>query len=503
MEITPTYNQSLLFLAEESKELDIYTEKEFGVPGILLMGNAAMSIFKEYESLLIENDTIFLCGSGNNGGDGIALAYLLAQRQGYVNNCHVFIKDGKHSEVFQYYHGLLQKTNVDIYSIEQFSSVCKEMVNFNGIMIDALLGIGFTPPLSKLFSELIEEINEFKSIYPETIILSIDTISGYSLANLDTYINADYLAEVGVKKLVNEFCRNELQKYSFHSIGFPIIDFVNNRKIHRSAVYTLEGIDIDIIREYSFRDIRSHKYSNGSLGLIGGSVGMAGAIFLAQKAFHRMGGGISKVYTPARETVYNLLDRDESMMIDILQESTYQDSFFQKANAFLIGPGLKPSEFILPVDKLLQLNKPVIIDSGGIDAFKQMELNENFILTPHPGEFKRLIDADHDSIKELLLQIEQYCKICKVNLIYRSSFSILCTARGDMYIWNYPNSKLAVMGSGDLFLGVFSYYIARGYSLDFAFHLTQSLIEQSREMDTHYPTASEIKKFIIKRLYHG
>ncbi|MCB1158903.1 MAG: NAD(P)H-hydrate dehydratase, partial [Leptospiraceae bacterium] len=220
-------------------------------------------------------------------------------------------------------------------------------------------------------------------------------------------------------------------------------------------------------------------------------------------AFHGLGGGISKIFSPSKDCINSILKKDESLMPDLLTEESIQDAFLHKCDVIAIGPGLKPDEQKLNVQSLISMNKRIIIDSGGLESVKQISLNENVILTPHPGEFKRLIDATHSTTMDLLEQIRQYCLSCNVNLIYRGSFTILCNPRGDLYIWNYPNPKLAVMGTGDVFVGILSYFAAKKDSILDAFHLTMSAMEISRMMKGTYPSATEINTFINEVIHNG
>ncbi|MEM7184954.1 MAG: bifunctional ADP-dependent NAD(P)H-hydrate dehydratase/NAD(P)H-hydrate epimerase [Spirochaetota bacterium] len=499
----PAYGKDRLFTKQESKALDTYAIEEYRLSSTLLMGVAAMSIYKEYETELLTSDLLVLCGSGNNGGDALALAHFVMQNEAFLQSCHVFVKAGKHTEEFLFYKELLQRTNAEIYDLDSFFMYHEKLASFSGIVIDGLLGIGFRPPLSSLYEKVIEACNRLRANSQYCNILSLDVASGYSLAGTAPYIHVDYLAEIGIRKMQNAFLKSQVKKHSFHSIGFPIASYLQDKHQDRN-VFALQPLERKMIATYSERGRISHKFSNGSLVFLGGSQGMQGAIFSAQKAFHHLGGGISKLFSPSASTIQSMLSQDESMMGEVLQDSFFADPFVKKSAVLLLGPGLRPEEFSLPSSGFTRLSgKKIIVDSGALDTFKQLELNDNFILTPHPGEFKRLIDADHSNIEELLTQLQEYVKICKVNLIYRSNFSILCTSLGEVFIWNYPNEKLAVMGSGDLFLGILSYYLSKKYTLELAFHLTQSLLELSRTSKLMYPTAVEIQKYTFHRLYHG
>ncbi|MCB1191828.1 MAG: bifunctional ADP-dependent NAD(P)H-hydrate dehydratase/NAD(P)H-hydrate epimerase [Leptospiraceae bacterium] len=484
MEIIKTYSDS------ESKKLDEYTIHQFGIEGKTLMGLASVSIFQEYSSLWKDYEIIILCGSGNNGGDGLALGYFLFQSGFEIK---IFRKSGQHSEEYTFYLRLLQKSNCEISNLDEASDYILSCKYGTFLIVDAMLGIGFKPPLNDYYTNLVNTINTFRKMNPNSRILSIDCASGFFPCSNIHYIKPDFLAEVGVVKTNSIYYRYELSHYSFHPIGFPVKEFENlNSEIggHSCFVPSSWGE----IQKITKRESDSHKYTNGSATFIGGSNGMSGAIMISQNAFHVLGGGISKVFTPSRTTLEILLKTDPSMMATDLNKDTVADSFLRKSDVIVIGPGLNPIDLNFPLS--YRKEQFVIIDAGSLESVKNKKLNQNFLLTPHIGEFTKLIDAKHKHIFDYIPYLKNYCIQNQVNVLLKSHISIFGDTTGKVYYWAYPNPRLAVMGSGDLLVGILAFFISRTKDWITSVNYSLSVLKQTENMEALYPTVNDIKNYI-------
>ncbi len=480
--------KKFLFNNFESKNLDQFTIQKIGISGKILMGMASESVFTIYKKEIKKREILILCGKGNNGGDGIALGILFFC---FGKKVKIFFHSGNHSEEYKFYLEKAKLLNIEIFDLQKFLEF-KENWN-NLFLIDCLLGTGFQPPLSELYKTVIEKVNLIKQETPSLKILSIDALSGFSLLDSKAFIKADFLAEIGVKKLDNIYAKNYCKDYTFHPIAFPISSFL---KEFPTKNFLLKKVSKKTIKQISQRKFDSHKYSNGFSLLIGGSEGMSGAILLAQKAFHVAGGGFSKVLTPSEKTIQIGLRKNPSFMYEKINENFFNDALIKKVTSVVIGPGLNFSEFPFSLDLFLKLDKYIVVDAGGLQLIKRKTLSDKFLLTPHRGEFQNLIENSPNNEETWHKELKNYVLEYKCNVLLKGHVSILTLSNGDMYFFPYSNPKLSVMGTGDLLCGLLAYFLHKLGSVVEGVQFALSFLHLSKKIKSHFPSAYEIAKFL-------
>ncbi|MCE9499820.1 MAG: NAD(P)H-hydrate epimerase, partial [Leptospira sp.] len=215
---------SFLFTDPESRALDKFAIHEKKIPSNLLMGFAAISIFDKYREMFRGKKIIIVCGTGNNGGDGLAISWFLYSSGESVS---VFQKEGKYSEETEFYRSLLSNSGIRIESINFLDEYLRNCNNDPAVIVDCLLGTGFKPPLTGSYSEIIESINSFRKSNPLSEILSVDAASGFYPGpdSVSTGIRPDILAEIGTEKYNSIFISDPDIKKSVHEIGFPVKEF--------------------------------------------------------------------------------------------------------------------------------------------------------------------------------------------------------------------------------------------------------------------------------------
>ncbi|MBM9576042.1 bifunctional ADP-dependent NAD(P)H-hydrate dehydratase/NAD(P)H-hydrate epimerase [Leptospira sp. 201903070] len=490
MEIRFSEYSEPLFDDKESRDLDRKTILKTGISGSHLMGFAALSIYQNYRKKILRSDSVFiLCGNGNNGGDGLALAFFLIQEG---KESKVFLKEGSLSEESAYYKNLLLRAGGTILNLES------DPLFFEGeniCIIDALLGTGFQPPIRDPYGEVLEKIQKQKRKSPKrTFILSIDVISGFS-ENLPVPFEVDALAEIGMKKWRNRFLPNEIKK-TFHRIGFPIGKKDDpNPESFGKILWKI--IPDSYLKECLKRKEDSHKYKNGSLLLIGGSQGMAGAALSSLFAFHELGGGISLLLSPSEKTVRSVLKKDPSLMIDRIEDSStvLSKPFVKIASVFLLGPGLRTDEcpiLDLPKDKFC------VLDAGALEVYKEKILHEKVLMTPHTGELETLLNQKIKTVSEGISLAKDYAKSFRVHILWKRHSSFLIDPKGNLFVWEKTEPKLAVMGTGDLLAGILAFFLSRGFSIPNSTQLSFSLLTNAAKRSKGFPTASEIRKRLLK-----
>ncbi|EMO10710.1 carbohydrate kinase [Leptospira borgpetersenii str. Noumea 25] len=231
--------------------------------------------------------------------------------------------------------------------------------------------------------------------------------------------------------------------------------------------------------------------------LIGGSQGMSGAALSSLFTFHELGGGISLLLTPSEKTIRGVLKKDPSLMVNTISESSdiINLPFVRKASVFLLGPGLKTKECpILPLPK----EKFCVLDAGAIKAYQNILLHEKTLMTPHTGELENLLNTKIKSIEQGISLTKEYTKNFKTYILWKRHSSFLIDPNGTVFLWETPEPKLAVMGTGDLLVGILSFYLSRSFTIPEAVQLSFSLLTQAVKKSKGFPTASEIRKLLAK-----
>lgn len=489
-----------LFTNKESKSLDSLTTKELGFQEETLMGMAALSVFHANEDLWKTAESIWiLCGTGGNGGDGYALAHILYQ-EGFPVRC--FSTAPNKSEAGKFYEALVSKTLGATSTLEDFYNEWEEAKEDSVLLVDALLGTGFQGKLSEELVELIETINDSEVFFYR---LSLDTASGWDPNSLgkpgetNVFVYADSIEELGTRKWENVgfiYEKDSIIPRYYESIGFPIKTHLN--KVTFSNRYYLEPNPESAVQALK-RKNKDHKYSAGSAIFYGGETGMEGAILLSENAFSRLGGGISKIFSPSPQISSFVLKEDLSKMT---KSSSFpditSDPFFIKTKTLVVGPGLTkfPKDlegWTLPDDKKL------ILDAGAIPSFgTKLPQGNQILLTPHVGELNRMTGKTHNSVQAAYDTLIEYCPQNNVYVLLKSFVSLLVCPDGSSYIWESPNPKLATMGTGDLLSGILARYLSLDFYIPDSVHLALSFLDHSKQLEEPYPSAHQILKSLVE-----
>ncbi|EMO01683.1 bifunctional ADP-dependent NAD(P)H-hydrate dehydratase/NAD(P)H-hydrate epimerase [Leptospira interrogans] len=294
-----------------------------------------------------------------------------------------------------------------------------------------------------------------------------------------------------VHNLESEIQKTEPQTSSFDPISNKTFNSIQTGKI------LWNPIPFKILKKSLKRNEDSHKYKNGSLVVVGGSKGMSGAALSSLLAFHELGGGISLLLTPSVKTIKEILKKDPSLMVDSIPDNSkiLSHSFVHKASVFLLGPGLKSDEcpkFVLPEEKFC------VLDAGAIQAFANVVLHDKVLITPHTGELEILLNSKIKSIDQGISLAKEYTQNYNVNILWKRHSSFLIDVKGIVYLWEKPEPKLAVMGTGDLLAGTLAFYFSRGFEVCNSVHLAFSLLTRAAQKSKGFPTASEIRKLLIQ-----
>ena len=456
-----------IFSSTQIHELDKYTIDHEPIKSIDLMERAASRIVAEIRHLCTAYNTIVVfAGPGNNGGDALAVARILAS-EGLKVKAWLFNTTGRLSADC--------KTNRDrltgMKELDSFTMVIDEFdpptLDASTLVIDGLFGVGLNKPLTGGYASLVKYINASPSK-----VVSIDMPSGL-MSESNEYnvrsniIRADVTVTIQQPKLSFLFAENQ------QFIGELKVVDINISKEGMAQVDAHVTIleDDDVRCRMRQRDDFAHKGTMGHALIIAGSRGMAGAAMLATKACLRSGVGKVTVHTPAANIIPLQIGVPEAIL-DIDPDN----SFFTEAvstdrfQAMGIGPGLGNNEnsAITMIGQLRRAQCPIVIDADAINILAthkawMQQLPAGCILTPHIGEFERLEGASSDSYdrlsKAIILADRQQAYI-----VLKGHNTAIVTPGGRIMFCPTGNSGMATAGSGDVLTGVITALLARGYA---------------------------------------
>ena len=457
--------------SEEMKYCDSNTILHFGVPSIVLMERAALSVVSQMPKELSYGGRILIvCGSGNNGADGLAAARLLNQQ-----GCEVTVAKmpdhGKRTSENQ-----TQLNILNNYQIKVLDHIPQPDVY--DCVIDALFGVGLSRPPEGEYAEWIDAMNKksgFKVAVDVPSGVSSDTGQVYSSA-----FKADLTVTFACLKIGHilhpgcELCG----KVAAAQIGITNESWL----MRRPSCYMLEKEDL---KELPVRPARSNKGTFGRVLVIAGSRNMAGAALFGAKAAYRTGCGLVKIYTPKENRIIfqtarpeaNLSVYDDKEQIwegeaDDNQIQEWKSSFadaIKWADVVVIGPGIGTGRAArCMVEQTLEKSHvPTVLDADALNIIaKTPELLQGaaskLIITPHLGEMGRLIKKQIPEIQNNMIKAasdfaSQYRLICVLK------DAVTVTASPDtVYLNTAGCSAMAKGGSGDVLTGIIAALAAQG-----------------------------------------
>lgn len=456
-----------IFTGAQINELDKYTIENEPIKSINLMERAAQTLTNAIAGIADNNvPVVVFAGPGNNGGDALAVARLLADR-GYKVSAYLFNISGHLSADCA-----VNKTRIsESKKVKAFIEVVQEFdppqLTDGTLVIDGLFGSGINKPLAGGFASLVKYINASPGK-----VVSIDVPSGLMTED-NTYnvraniIRANITLTLQQPKLAFIFPENQRFIGELKVLGIGISkEGIKNTDSHYTIVEKS-----DIRHRMLPRDEFAHKGQMGNALLVAGSYGMAGAAILATRACLRAGAGKVTVHTPKQNNIIMQIAVPEAVMqLDsdgtIFSEPVDTEDF----SALGIGPGLGTSETtaIALIAQLRRTQCPIVADADAINILANrrawlQQLPQGIILTPHPKEFDRLESHSTDSYERLT----KACALAErlgAYIILKGRYSALCLPDGHVMFNPTGNAGMATAGSGDVLTGIITALLARGYS---------------------------------------
>ena len=495
--------------AGQVREIDAYTIENEPIASIDLMERAAKTCVSWLQKNLSPQVAYkIFAGPGNNGGDGLAIARLLATHH-RVEVLIMKITDNFSPDFLQNLERLKKQNKVairEIFSVKDIPQIAD-----NEVIIDALFGSGLTRMLAKFPAKLVQHINQL----PNQVV-AIDIPSG--LFGEDNYsprkgenpphsniVQADYTLTFQFPYLSFLFPENETYVGKFVSLPIGLSeDFIRQMPVnyHLLEKKTVENY-VKIRRKFS------HKGNYGHALLVAGSYGKMGAATLAARACLRTGVGLLTVHIPRKGYEIMQITTPESMIsIDKSKKIFAQVPDLQNYNAIGIGCGIGTKEKTAQALKsLLQTaQQPLVIDADALNILSENKnwlkyLPKNSILTPHPKEFERLAGKSTDSFSRLQKQI-QFAVNQKVILVLKGAHTAIALPDGSCFFNTTGNPGMATAGSGDVLSGIILSLLAQNYSPKQAALLGVYLHGFAGDLAAKNSHNSLIASDIIKNLWH-
>lgn len=457
---------------EQQRVIDRKAIEDFAMPALLLMENAGRSCADTIRLLLAERhisekpSVLILCGSGNNGGDGFCIARHLNE-YAHVRIAWLGEKEKMSPETITNFI-CAERLGIPMAHISTELDV-KTLSTDAHCIIDAIIGVGGDENLRGIITFLLDKVSgiwdsfgQLPELKTDSLRIAIDMPSGLNGLTGKAHssaFRADYTITMIAPKigmLINEGMEVSGNVHSV-SIGEP----ASLKNSFDDYLYHDKG---DIRRFIPHRLKKTSKFDYGRVIIIGGSASMPGAACLSAHAALCAGAGLVEIYTPS---VHPLLPPE--IMPHILQSTKegtiHPDELsalhhaIEKADAVIIGPGLGKNEDTIAMIRSLifGMNKktPLILDADGLSALQKEDiLRPHIILTPHLGEFARLIRKERESIDtDALDEVKKQAQEMNCTIVLKHTPVIITDGKKTVFNM-HGNAGMATAGSGDVLAGI-------------------------------------------------
>lgn len=454
-----------IYNTSQVREIDRSAIEDHKIPGLTLMDRAARACLKALLDAWPDPGAVAVfCGSGNNAGDGFIIAGLLQDRGIPVRACCVGRQPEPGSDAGDAF-AYMQQAGVPIVD-------ASEALEGVTVVVDALLGTGISGDVRPAYQEVINQINA-----AQVRVLAVDLPSGL---NADTgavgsaCIRADVTVTFIGRKL--GLLTNDGPEFSgqvsFASLDVPehIVEEVE------PLAHQLEYFELAAALPVRHRN--AHKVAHGHLVIVGGGKGMAGAVTMTAEASLYAGAGMVTVLTAETSVPVVMSRRPEIMARSAPDDQTAE--LLQRASAIVLGPGLGQTEWGSEMFQLaLQANKPMLIDADGLNLLAESDVaaRDNWVLTPHPGEARRLLGADGSVQSQRVDTVQSIRQRYGGQVLLKGAGTLIMAdpaasetgnSQGQLWVNPYGNPGMSVAGMGDILSGVIGGLMVQGLPLSLA-----------------------------------
>lgn len=492
--------------AEHIREIDRLTVENYQIPSLLLMESASSACLDAIKARLDDlngKKALILCGRGNNGGDGAALARALS-RAGM--HCAVILF-GKLQEAagdaranFEAVSRLASfeagspespppLTFIECESITEWEQIAKPRGSYD-VVIDALFGTGLTRPLEGVFAKVVEHfalLTRARDRVADSrpLMVSIDVPSGLNADQsnpIGPALQADLTVTFTAPKPANVLppACDFGGELIVANIGSP----ASLIEAAKPWLFLTEAEDARRWLVSTRYTPESYKNTHGHVLIAAGSRGYAGAAALTGNAAMRAGAGLVTIATPASAQASVVAGSIPEVMTTALAETdrgAVSDEavehflkLSERATVVAVGPGLtfddeRTRRFVRRI--LERRTKPCVVDADGLNSLAPWpddllgSTDHPLVLTPHPGEMLRLIGADNRAaLSGRVAAARDFATAHKLILVLKGSRSIVATPDGRVFVNSTGNPGLGTAGAGDTLTGLISSFLAQAYA---------------------------------------
>lgn len=473
--------------AEQMREVDRLTTEAFKVPGLLLMERAAASTVEAIErefAPLAGKTALVVCGRGNNGGDGAAVARLLRAKVDSVDLILLGRVDDARGDArtnFEIARRLAaQGDSLRLVEVDSPARLRQEFeARAHDLIIDAIFGTGLSRPATGIFEEAINLINQRSS---RSSIVAVDIPSGVA-SDSPQLIGPAVRAHLTVTFTAPKIA-NVLPPASDYGGALGIARIGSPDELVNSSGSRLTLVKREMIADWLARSRRSPHANKGSVGrvlIVAGSRGKTGAAALAGEAAMRAGAGL--VTVASAESVQPVIASQviPECMTEALAQTRAGTVAREAADRILdlarardvmaVGPGLGSSERStreLVREIVAKRERPTVIDADGLNSLAPWPedlpgtKDAALILTPHPGEMARLIDRQVPEILERGVDVARDLAVTReLIVVLKGSRTLIAAPDGEVYVNATGNAGMATGGSGDVLTGIIAAFVAQ------------------------------------------
>ncbi|HMS39754.1 MAG TPA: NAD(P)H-hydrate dehydratase [Pyrinomonadaceae bacterium] len=480
--------------AEEMREVDRQTTEKYGIPSIILMENAAhaaANVIKEKLGGSVAGKSfLIICGKGNNGGDGAALARIL-WTQGAITHVYLFGKIEETKGDARINFDIIKKitdsalpNNIG-FSLRFDEDSKADYLHHTGIVedfvIDALFGTGLTRKLEGEIKELTAHLSKWKEALVCSKIISIDVPSGLN-ADLSEQIGENIQADLTITftspKLANVFppASNFNGELVVANIGSPQ-ELIDNSP---SKTFLAEKEDAQIWLEKTRVEKDSYKKTRGACLIVAGSDDFSGAAILAANACFAAGAGMVSVAVPQNIKSIVAAKTSDEIIVKTLENTNVAD---EKVDIIALGCGMQigrnphvskgEKHSITPLltcgflqEIIENRHAPMVLDAEALNALAEFDLQGSdefpLILTPHIGEFKKLLGREIGENK--IEEVRNFAEKHNVILVLKGERSLIAAPNGTVVINPTGNAGISRAGSGDTLTGIVAAFLAQTFA---------------------------------------
>ncbi|WP_421918372.1 NAD(P)H-hydrate dehydratase [Marinifilum sp.] len=455
-----------IFPVQKIAEIDTYTIEHEPIESIDLMERASKELFKRIlKKFPAPGNCKIFVGPGNNGGDGLALARMLAEKNYAVEVFIVKVTDQLSKDAEKNLQRLKLAKKVDIYEMVKVDAM--PWLFPEDIVIDAIFGSGLSRPIEGLAFEVVKAINA-----SEASVVSVDIPSGLmgednSKNNCHGIIKANFTFSFEFPKLAFLFPENAKFVGEWEVLPIGLHADIIEQEHTPYKMLTRKFVKSLLMPRKKF----DHKGTYGHGLLISGSYGKMGAAILASRAGLRSGIGLLTSHIPrlgyeimqtAVPEAMVSIDRSDIIFTEYPDLSQFK--------AVAIGPGIdkKQNSYRAMIELLNEIKIPMVIDADAINIIgEHPELKNDLpmgtVFTPHPKEFERMVGKSKDSFTRNTMQRE-FAKEHGVTLVLKGAYTAIACPEGSVYFNPTGNPGMATAGSGDVLTGIILSLLSQGYS---------------------------------------